>query len=153
MERSISKPKRPWWMTSGGREPAGDVWFDRMWPDWPRSWGEKYIPIFDMYEKNGHYVVKGELPGIDKDDISIDIDNDVVTISGKMESKHEEKDTNCYLKESRYGSSRYGSFSRSFRSPDDVQEDQVEATMEEGVLNVVMPIKKFPKARKIEIRS
>ena len=148
MERSLSKPRRPWWMTPGGREPAGDVWFDRMWPEWPRSWGEEYSPSFDMYEKNGNYVVKAELPGIEKDDISIDIDNDVVTISGKKESKHEEKDTNYYLKES-----RYGSFSRSFRLPSEVQEDKVDATMKDGVLNVVIPLKKSPKARKIEIKS
>lgn len=148
MERSIAKTIRPWWMTPGGREPMGDVWFDRLWPEWPRWQGEEYSPTFDMYEKDGNYVVTAEIPGIDKDDIFINIDKEVITISGKKESKHEEKDTNYYLKES-----RYGSFSRSFQLPSEVQEDKVEAKLKDGVLNVVMPPNKSTKSRKVEIKA
>jgi hypothetical protein len=53
MERSLSTTKRgrPWWMTSFWREPIGDIWSDRLWPEWPRMMGEEYFPSVDFYEK------------------------------------------------------------------------------------------------------
>jgi HSP20 family protein len=135
-------------MTPGGEQPMGDVWSDRLWPEWPRWQGEEYSPSFNIYEKDGNYMLEAEMPGIEKDDISINIDKDVITISGKKESKHEKKDTSYYLKES-----RYGAFSRSFQLPSEVQEDKVEAKLKDGVLNVVMPPKESVKRRKIEINA
>ena len=42
-------------MTPYGEEGMGDVWFDRLWPEWPRWQGEEYTPAFDFYEKDGKY--------------------------------------------------------------------------------------------------
>ena len=147
MERSISKSRRPWWMTPGGREPMGDVWSDRLWPEWPPWQGEEYSPTFDVYEENGNYMLRAEIPGIDKDGISITIDKDVVTISGKKESEHEEKETNYYLKES-----SHGFFSRSFQLPTEVQEEKTEAKLKDGVLTVLMPPKESVKRRNVQIK-
>jgi HSP20 family protein len=134
-------------MTPFGREPMGDLWSDRLWPEWPRWEGEEYRPSFDLFEKDGKYHLKAELPGIKKDDISISIDGDRVTITGKNESAREEEGSNYYLKEA-----RSGSFSRSFQLPGEVDEGKVDANLKDGVLNVEMPLKETPKSRKVEIK-
>ena len=148
MERSLTRSRRPWWMTPFGREPMGDVFSDRVWPEWPRAWGEEYEPSVDMYEKDGKYYLTAELPGVQKDDISINVEGDVVTLSGKKESKREEKDASYYFSET-----RQGSFSRSFRLPQSVDEDKVNARFKDGVLTLEIPTKETEKSRKIEIKE
>ncbi len=138
---------RPWWMTPFGREPMGDVFFDRLWPEWQRDMGEEWSPAMNFYEKDNQYVLKAELPGMNKDDIQVTVDQGVVTVTGRRESEKEEEDANYYLKES-----AYGSFSRSFRLPGEVEEDKVEATFKDGVLTLVMPHKKEAGSRKISIK-
>ncbi|MCG6879082.1 MAG: Hsp20/alpha crystallin family protein [Deltaproteobacteria bacterium] len=88
------------------------------------------------------------LPGVKKEDINIDIHDNVLTISGKKESEREEKEANYYLKES-----SYGSFSRSVRLPGEVEEEDVDASYKDGVLKVVMKAKEGTGRRKIEIKS
>jgi len=148
MERSLSSSRRPWWMTTYGREPMGDVWTDRLWPEWPRQWGEEYRPSMDLYEKEGKYYLTAELPGVQKDDISITVEGDVVTLSGKKASTKEEKGANYYVSES-----RQGSFSRSFRLPEKVDEKTVDARFKDGVLTLELPVKETEKTRKIEIKG
>jgi HSP20 family protein len=135
-------------MTPWGEEGMGDVWFDRLWPEWPRWQGEEYTPTFDFYEKDGTYHLTADLPGVKKDDISVNVENNVLTVSGKRESEKEEKEANYYFKES-----TYGSFSRSVRLPTDVDEDSVDASFKDGVLKVEMKPKESTKARKIEIKT
>lgn len=138
---------RPWWMTPFGREPMGDVFFDRLWPEWQRDIGEEWTPSANFYEKEGKYYLSADLPGMTKDNISVTVDNGVVTITGKKEESKEEKGANYYLKES-----RSGSFSRSFRLPGEVEEDKVEASFKDGVLTLSMPHKKEPAVKKISIK-
>jgi len=140
--------RRPSWMTPWGEEGMGDVWFDRLWPEWQRWQGEEYTPNFDFYEKDGKYHLTADLPGVKKDDISVNVENNVLTVSGKRESEKEEKEANYYFKES-----TYGSFSRSVRLPTDVDEGSVDATFKDGVLKVEMKPKESTKARKIEIKT
>jgi HSP20 family protein len=147
MERSLSRSRRPWWMTAYGREPMGDVWSDRLWPEWPRQWGEEYTPSMDLYEKEGKYYLTAELPGVQKDDISITVEGNVVTLSGKKVSTKEEKGANYYFSES-----RQGSFSRSFRLPEKVDENKVDARFKDGVLTLALPMKETERSRKIEIK-
>ena len=148
MEKSVSVSRRPWWMTPFGREPMGDIWSDRLWPEWSRLQGEEFSPSTNLYEKDGKYHLTAELPGIKKDDISITIDANVLTVTGKKESEKEEKGKNYYVKES-----RYGSFSRSFRLPEQVDETKVDAKLQDGVLTVSIPVKADAKSRKIEIKD
>lgn len=105
-------------------------------------------PSFDFYEKDGHYHLTADLPGVNKDDISIDIDGNVLTVSGKKSSEREETEADYYLKET-----SYGSFSRSLRLPAEVDEEDVDATYKDGVLKVVMKPKDGAKARKIQIKG
>ncbi len=140
--------RRPSWMTPYGQEGMGDVWQDRLWPEWPRWKGEEVQPSFDFFEKEGKYHLVASLPGVKKEDINIEIHDNVLTVSGKKESEREEKDANYYLKES-----SYGSFSRSVRLPGEVDEEDVDASYKDGVLKVVMKAKEGAGRRKIEIKS
>jgi HSP20 family protein len=142
------KRRRPSWMTPFGSEGLGDVWFDRLWPEWPGWQGEEVRPSIDFYEKDGKYHLTADLPGVEKDDISIEIDKNVVTITGKRKSEKEEKEADYYLKET-----SCGVFSRSLTLPGEVEEKDVDATYKDGVLKLVMNPKETGKARKIQIKS
>ncbi len=140
--------RRPSWMTPYGSEGMGDVWSDRLWPEWPRWQGEESKPCFDFFEKDGKYHITADLPGVNKDDITIDVHDDIITISGKRESQREEKEADYFLKET-----SYGSFSRSLRLPGGVDEKDVDATYKDGVLKVIMKPKAAATTRKIQIKS
>ena len=103
-------------------------------------------PVTDMKETDKEIITHMELPGIDKENISITVEDGYVTLSGKKEENNEEKGTDYYLKET-----RYGSFSRSFRLPGKVAEDKVDATFKDGVLTVEMPHEEAVETKKIEI--
>jgi len=148
METSLTRRRRPLWMTSFGQEPMGDVWFDRPSDTWPRWEGQEFVPDINIYDKDDKYYMVAELPGIKRDDISIDIDNNVVTLTGKKKAEKEGEGADYYWKEA-----SYGSFSRSFRLPSKVEEDKVEAKFVDGVLTLELPHKESPKRRKIEIKS
>lgn len=88
----------------------------------------------DMFEEGDDLVVKAEIPGMKKDEISIDFSGDVVTISGekKSEERTERKD---YYRVER----SFGSFSRRLRLPVEVQIDKTHASFKDGVLEIRMP--------------
>ena len=138
---------RPYWMTPFGMERLGDVFFDRLWPEWRRDEGKEWIPSIDFAEKNGKYTLTAELPGLNKDDVSISIEDGCVTLAGKKEYNKEKEGSDYYVKET-----RYGSFKRSFRLPDKVEEDKVEATYKDGVLTVIMPKKEGSEKKEITIQ-
>jgi len=147
MEKAISKyVRRPSWMTPFGSEGGGDVFFDRLWPEWRRELGEEWTPAVNVYEKEGNYYLTADLPGVKKDDVSVTIEAGYVTLSGKKESSKEAKEANYYMKET-----MCGSFSRSFKLPGEVHEDKVDATHKDGVLTVVLPKKESSKTKKIEV--
>ncbi len=134
-------------MTPFGREPMGDVFFDRLWPEWHRDMGEEWTPSVNFFEKEGKYLLNAELPGLSKDDISVNVDGGVLTITGKKEDSQEEEGASYYIKES-----RSGSFRRSFKIPGEIDENRVEASFKDGVLKLVMPRKEATTTRKIEIK-
>lgn len=138
--------RRPSWMTPFGHEGWGDVFSDRLWPEWRRDMGEEWTPSVDFTEKDGEYRLTAELPGMSKEDISVSVDDGYLTISGKKESKREEKGVDFHMREM-----RYGSFSRSFHLPKKVHSDKVDAKYKDGVLTVVLPHEEDPKATKIEV--
>jgi HSP20 family protein len=133
-------------MTPYGHEGLGDVFFDRLWPEWRRDMGEEWCPSVNFYEKEGKYHLTAEIPGLNKDDISISFDNGCVTISGKKESESDEEGVDFYRRET-----SHGSFSRSFNLPKSVDEDKVDASYKDGVLTLVMPHKEGSDRKRIEI--
>jgi len=119
--------------------------------DWPREhfatlWGE--TPSVDVSETDKAYEIEAELPGMDEKDIELSLSNGVLTIRGERKEEKEDK-------EKHVSERRYGSFRRTFRLPDTVNEDKATAEFKKGVLRVTLP--KKPEAqkpvRKIAIRG
>ncbi len=112
---------------------------------WPEE-VEMAYPDVDIYEEDNTVVLKAELPGVKREELSIDVTEDTITISGekKKEEKVEKKD---YYRFER----TYGSFSRSFSLPSDVVADKAKAGFKEGVLEIKLPKKEEAKKKKVEI--
>ncbi len=104
-------------------------------------------PVVDTYEKDNAIVVNAELPGVKKEDISIDVKNNVLTISG------ERKDEENIHRDDYYRSERfYGRFQRSFTLPDNMDADKVDATYKDGMLEVKIPKTEDSARKKIEVK-
>jgi len=101
-------------------------------PDWGRI--ETRIPAVDLYEEEGTIVVKAEVPGVSKEDVTVTLEGDRLTIRGETrhEDKREEKD---YIRLER----SHGRFERTLTLPDGVDLDKVTATMRDGVLEIRVP--------------
>jgi HSP20 family protein len=116
---------------------------------------QKQLPVSDFYpnvntrEAKDAYHVEIDLPGIKKKDIDINIEDNILTISGERELKDEVEDKNYYKIES-----AYGSFSRSFTLPEKIDSNKIEAKSTDGVLEVIIPKSKVieNKVKKIEIK-
>lgn len=95
-----------------------------------------FMPTVDLAEHAADYVVKVDLPGIDKDNISITVNNDLLTIQGVRQSETETKDEdNGIFKQER----SYGSFARSLRLPGPVDDSRIAADYKNGVLTIKLP--------------
>ena len=97
-------------------------------------------PAVDMFDDDDKIVIKAELPGMDKKDSSVDIEDRVLTLSGERNYDNEVKEENYYRRER-----TTGKFKRAFNLPADVDADQIKADFKDGVLNVEIP---KPEARK-----
>ncbi len=106
-----------------------------------------WTPAIDIDENNDAFVVIADLPGLTKKDISINIKENMLTISGerKIEKKDENKN---YCRSER----RYGSFKRSFQLTDQVIADKISASFKSGVLTVTVPKAEEVKPKEIEIK-
>lgn len=104
-------------------------------------------PKVDIEENESSYLIKAELPGVRKEDVSIDIDNRVLTISGEKKEIVEDKGKNVFRKES-YS----GSFSRSFTLPEHVSPDDADAKYENGILTLILPKNNDKMKKKIDIK-
>jgi len=119
--------------------------FDRLGFDIAPSFGRT-----DVYEKDQSLVFETELPGVNKDEISVKIDDDQLVISGEVK-RREEIDRENYFRIGR----RYGRFQRSFPLPADlVEKDKIKARFENGILIVTVPLKESIKKREkpIEVK-
>lgn len=92
-----------------------------------------FVPGIDISETNDQFLVSVELPGVDKKDIQVDLDNSRLTISGERKFEKEEEGKTYHKIET-----RYGSFSRSFQLPENVDEESIDATYENGLLNITI---------------
>ena len=103
----------------------------------------------DVYEKDQHLVFETELPGVKKEELSIKVEDDKLTISGEVK-RSEEIERESYFRVGR----RYGKFQRCFQLPSDLLEkDQIKARFEDGILVVTAPMKEsiVEKEKPIEI--
>lgn len=96
--------------------------------------GSLAVPAVDIVEKPDAFEITAELPGMDEKAIKVTLANGTLSIKGEKSEEKEEKDKDYYLSER-----RYGSFERSFRVPDGIATDKIDATFKNGVLTVALP--------------
>ena len=105
-------------------------------------------PSVDIYETDDALVIKAELPGVSKDDVSIDVHQNTLTLRGERKHEAEVKDEQYHRVER-----SYGSFQRSFTLPSTIDYEKVQATFKDGVLELHMPRLESAKPRQIAINS
>jgi HSP20 family protein len=93
-----------------------------------------WLPAVDVFEKEDQLVIKAELPGMGKKDISLDFKDGVLTLSGIRKSEKEVKEDNFYRREM-----SYGKFIRSFSLPADSDTEKIKAELENGLLTIEVP--------------
>jgi HSP20 family protein len=94
----------------------------------------RWVPAMDLVETDDHLVLRADLPGLDKDDVNIEVKDGVLTVSGERKAEHEET-RNGYHRVER----AYGGFSRSLSLPRGVDAEKVLAEFDKGVLEVRIP--------------
>lgn len=105
-----------------------------------------WSPSVDIYENEHNLILTAELPGIEEKDIEIKIEDNTLTLKGERNFEKETKEENYHRVER-----AYGSFYRSFTLPHYVDEDNIEAAHENGILRISMPKKPELKPRKVKI--
>ena len=129
---------------------AMDRFFDDAWRgNYPNTgWAGFDSPAMDIHETDGAYEVSVPLPGVNPDEIDVRMNNGLLTISGEFSQPHAEdgdKENRKAVVQERY----YGKFSRSVSLPQSVDTSKVEATYDNGVLNLNLP--KLPEAQPKQI--
>lgn len=121
--------------------------FEGGWPNWPLAsarWpANVMVPDLDVHENDKSVTIDVDLPGVDEKDVSVTFNNGYLTIKGEKKTEHEEKKENYYLAER-----SFGSFERSLRLPDTLDDTKIEAKFDKGVLKISAP--KRPEAQKAE---
>lgn len=114
--------------TGGSMLRPGSLWDSR----WAKEFGlPSSMPSVDVVEEDKELVVTAELPGIDEKDVEVTLDQGILTIRGEKKSESERKEERMTVSER-----RYGSFQRSLSLPEGIDEDQVSARFDKGVLTV-----------------
>ncbi len=121
---------------------------DQFFADEPSRTGARdgWVPAVDVRETDDSFVFTAELPGLNKDDVSITLEDNVLSLTGERKFEQEES-KNEYRRIER----SYGHFTRSFTLPSEVDNDKVQAKYGNGLLTVTVPKTEKTKPRKIEI--
>ena len=131
-------------------ELMGEPLFARMWRRFPLlkrlSEVEGVYPPVDMYDRGEEIVVKAEIPGVDKDNISISLRDNALTIRGEVKKEEEVNEEDYY-----YAERSYGSFSRTLTLPTKVNASKVKASFKNGVLEIRLPKAEEAKSKEIKI--
>jgi HSP20 family protein len=106
----------------------------------------RWVPAMDLVETADHYVLRADLPGLTDDDINIQLEDNVLTISGERKTQHEQHEQGYYRIER-----ASGSFARSLTLPEGVQSDNVQAHFDRGVLEIRISKPEQKKPRQVQI--
>jgi HSP20 family protein len=115
-------------------------------PTFPQSASRRWIPAIDLLETEGEFVLRADLPGLAEQDVNIELEDNVLTLSGERKSEHEERKQGYYRAER-----SSGSFRRTLTLPEGVDADAVKATFDRGVLEITVPKPEQRKPRKVQI--
>lgn len=106
----------------------------------------RWMPAMDLAETENHFVLHADLPGLSEEDVNIEVEDRVLTISGERKATHETSKEGYHRVER-----AFGSFSRSLTLPEGINPEAVEASFDRGVLEVRIPKPEERKPRKISI--
>lgn len=154
-KRQVTRP----WFQAAEKELTGlqkemnhvfDAFFERPLMSRSNIYQMDLYPAIDVKETDDCYILEADMPGIKEKDLELDLHNNILTICGEKSSKSEHKDKDYYQSE-RY----FGSFRRDIPFEEEVNPNQIEATLKEGVLNVVINKKEKGKTthQKIKINK
>jgi HSP20 family protein len=108
----------------------------------------RWVPAMDLVEAEDHFVLKADLPGLAEGDVSIEVQDGTLTISGERKAEHESSERGWYRIER-----SFGSFSRSLTLPEGIDADGISAKFNRGVLEVRIPKPEERKPRRVEIKA
>jgi HSP20 family protein len=106
----------------------------------------RWMPAMDLVEAGDHFVLRADLPGMSEDDVKIELEDGMLTVSGERKAEHEDREEGYYRVER-----AFGSFTRSLTLPKGVDADAVSASFDRGVLEIRIPKPEERKPRRIEI--
>ena len=107
-----------------------------------------FVPPVDVYEDEHNLVLKLEVPGVEENDLNVSVENSTLTIQGERKFEKEEKEENFHRIER-----RYGSFLRTFKLPNTVDAEKVDANYEKGILKITLAKRAEAKPRQIKVGS
>jgi HSP20 family protein len=107
-----------------------------------------FVPPVDIYEDEHNLVLKLEIPGVNEDDLNVSLENNTLSVSGERKFEKEEKEENFHRIER-----RFGSFTRTFRLPNTVDPEKVEAGYDKGILKVTLGKRAEAKPKQIKVGS
>ena len=121
--------------------------FDQPNPTGRNGAGERrWIPAMDLVETGDHYVLRADLPGLSDEDVNVQLEDNVLTISGERKAEHETRQEGYYRLER-----AFGAFSRSLTLPDGFDPDGVQARFDRGVLEIRIAKPEQKKPRQVQI--
>ena len=133
-----------------GMRQAMDRWMDDRTPNsWFGQQGNMLSVAIDVRETPQGYELEASLPGVKADDIDIQVDRDTITLRGQSQHQDEKRDAGNFV----YRERRFGAFTRTIRLPEPINAEQVEATLDHGVLKVQLPRIGQTQQRRVQVRS
>jgi HSP20 family protein len=111
----------------------------------------QWNPTLEVFQRGDELVVRADLPGVKVDDVSLDVEDGLLVISGERRDEHEDRREGFYRSER-----RYGSFTRTVALPEGVDEDRIDASFRDGVLEVTVPLprqQEQSRGRRIQVRG
>src|SRR3954454_2186535 len=106
----------------------------------------RWMPAMDLVETEDHFVLRADLPGLSEEDVNIEVEDRVLTVSGERKAEHSDSKDGYHRVER-----AFGSFSRSLTLPEGIDAEAVSASFDKGVLEVQIPKPEERKPRKISI--
>src|SRR5581483_9511956 len=106
----------------------------------------RWIPAMDLVETESDFVLRADLPGLSEEDVNIELEDNVLTVSGERKSEHEDRKEGYYRVER-----AFGAFSRSLTLPEGIDPEGIKASFDRGVLEVTIPKPEERKPRKVAI--
>jgi len=112
----------------------------------PSLMSEMGFPMIDMYEKGDNLIVEAAVPGMKKEDVTVHVTPNSITISGESKSEEEKEEGEVYRKEI-----SFGSFSRTMSLPTEIKQDKIKANFKDGILKITLPMKEPSKTKKVKV--